>query len=338
MFYTERSSDGFSESLDSVFKAYPGKKEAIALMRPHSLWARFKIYKSLLTSRVIVTDDTLHYLKNFRLREGQRVFQLWHGCGVFRRFALDAPIHGTRLEEMRKHSQYSAVAASSEDCRQYFAHAFGISPEVVLPVGTPKTDLLLSSEQTGRFRSRLIKKHPLLKDKKIYLYCPTKRNSALSQRFNPQIDWEKLNASLLPNEIFIVNRHPFMNEEFFKKWRYRRVRDYTFEPTPELLAAADVLITDYSTVFYDACLLKVPTVFYCPDLDKIEQDFYLNIPEDLPGNTVFEPENLLDEIRNSLRNPPLEQAEAFRQKQLSACDGKATKRTVEIIEEWIKAN
>jgi predicted glycosyltransferase len=73
-----------------------------------------------------------------------------------------------------------------------------------------------------------------------------------------------------------------MREDYLRGRHYDKLRDYTAEPFFELLALADVVVTDYSSVIFDASLLGTPMVFYCPDFDTYERDFYLDYPADLP--------------------------------------------------------
>ena len=96
------------------------------------------------------------------------------------------------------------------------------------------------------------------------------------------------------------------------------------------------MITDYSSVIYDACLLDVPMVFYCPDYKEYERGFYLDFPDDLPCEMVTDGEKLLTAIRNAKENPPVSKIEKFRNEQMSACDGNSTRRAVELIKIWLK--
>ena len=108
------------------------------------------------------------------------------------------------------------------------------------------------------------------------------------------------------------------------------------ESTLALTAACDVMITDYSSVIYDACLLDVPMVFYCSDYKEYERGFYLDFPDDLPGEMITDVGKLLDAVRSAKENPPVSRIEKFRNEQMSACDGNSTQRAVELIKSWLK--
>ncbi|MBP3696180.1 MAG: CDP-glycerol glycerophosphotransferase family protein, partial [Clostridia bacterium] len=79
-----------------------------------------------------------------------------------------------------------------------------------------------------------------------------------------------------------------------------------------------------------------PTVFYCPDYKEYTRGFYLNFPDDLPGELVSEPEKLLDAVRSAKENLSAQRIEKFRSEQISACDGHAAERAAQVIKDWLK--
>lgn len=178
--------------------------------------------------------------------------------------------------------------------------------------------------------------HPLLKGKKVYLYLPTFREEdGAVVDFDPKIDFEKLNDELDDDEVFVVSRHPVMKAEYFKDKHYSRVKDYTFEQTTDLLCVADLVITDYSSVVFDASLMRIPTLFYCPDFKSYERDFYLDYEKDLPGIIIKDSSELLSSARETINNPDTDGIEAFVEKQMSACDGHSTERIAKLIESYL---
>ncbi|MEI6580339.1 MAG: CDP-glycerol glycerophosphotransferase family protein, partial [Eubacteriales bacterium] len=288
LFYTIRAQGKLLENSRCVFDNLDTEKKVLAYTLPHSFLVQLKMRYNLLTNKVIVTDDYVRYLRMFKLRKVQKVVQLWHACGAFKRFGLDAPSRLTKEEEKRTHSQYSAVCVSSEPCREHYAHAFGINVDAVLPIGVPRTDTLINPESRAKLRENMLSKHPLLKGKKIILFCPTFRElNSKPAEYDPQIDWGKLNSELAEGEIFIIKKHPIMKEDYLKGKMVDKIVDLSDEPTSELLAAADLVITDYSSVIFDAAALGCPMLFYCPDFESYDRDFYLKYPEDLPGPVVY---------------------------------------------------
>lgn len=332
LFYTVRANGKLLENAKAVYDALDTEKVVFAHMLPHSVKIKPLAYYYLLTSKVIVTDDYLRYMRAIRLRKGQKLFQIWHACGAFKKFGLDAPSKLTEAEERATHSQYDAVAVTAPKCGKSFAHAFGISEDKCLPIGLPRTDKLL--KDAPEMRESVFEKHPEFRNKKIYLYCPTFREKDGSYIiYDTGIDFEKLSGILSEDEIFVIRRHPLMDYKICDK--YDNIIDLTGESTLALTAACDVMITDYSSVIYDACLLDVPMVFYCPDYKEYERGFYLDFPDDLPGEMVTDGDMLLDAIRNAKENPPVSKIQKFRNEQMIACDGNSTERAVELIKSWL---
>lgn len=334
LFYTIRADGKLLDNAKAVYDALDAEKVIFAHMLPHLMKLKPKVFYYLLTSRVIVTDDYCRYMRTVKLREGQKLFQIWHACGAFKHFGLDAPSKLSRREELATHSQYSAVAVTAENCRKPYAGAFGISEEKCLPIGLPRTDIILANSE--KMKSDIFDKYPDFKDKTIYLFCPTFREKNGSKiKYETGIDWSALSENMNDNEVFVIRRHPIMDYQLTDK-EYPNIIDLSDESTLALTAACSVLITDYSSVIYDACLLDVPMVFYCPDIKNYERGFYLKFPDDLPGETVMQGSELLSALRKAKENPPVEQIRKFKNGQMGACDGHSTERAVELIKSWLK--
>ena len=334
LFYTIRADGKLLDNAKAVYDALDAKKVVFAHKLPHSVKIKPLAYYYLLTSKVIVTDDYVRYMRAIKLRKGQKLFQIWHACGAFKKFGLDAPSLLTPAEERATHAQYSAVAVTSEKCRKSYAGAFGISDEICLPIGLPRTDKLL--KDAPEMRNGIFEKYPQFAGKKIYLYCPTFReDDGVRKVYDPKIDWSAISKAMNGDEIFVIRRHPMMDYRF-ENGEYPNIIDLTGESTLALTAACDVMITDYSSVIYDACLLGVPTVFYCPDHKKYERGFYLDFPDGLPGEMITNGAELLRKVRSAKENPPAERIEKFKSEQINACDGNSTERAVELIKNWMK--
>lgn len=337
-FYTTRADKAPLENLACVYNLFDGEKVLFAKRYPHKLKDSLRIHKYILTSKVIVTDDYINLLKKVRLRENQKVIQLWYAGGALRRFGLDSPDKDSRIEEYKVHSQYTDVCVSSEYVRQFYAHAFGVEMDVIRAYGNPRTDLIVDEEKLRESRESICSKHPLLKDKKrIYVYLPTNREyEDETMVFNPQLDFDELNDVLDDDEIFIFCRHPNMKHEYIKGMLYPRVKDYTSDSAMELLAVADVVITDYSAVMFDSSVMEIPMVFYCPDYDSYDCDFYLNYESDVPGEIIKDPKELLEAVRRAKENGFKESIKAFKEREMGACDGNSTQRVCRLIEEYLK--
>ena len=99
----------------------------------------------------------------------------------------------------------------------------------------------------------------------------------------------------------------------------------------DLLLIADVLITDYSSVIFEAALLDIHVVFFAYDLEEyiVERDFFYPYEYYTYGSVVFSQEELEEAIIE--KNDCFSKKEKFVDYFMKACDGKSTKRVIEMI-------
>ena len=113
-----------------------------------------------------------------------------------------------------------------------------------------------------------------------------------------------------------------------------KIIDLTSSPSVQLYCVSSVIVTDYSSVVFDACLLDVAFVFYCPDMESYDRDFYINPETDLPGKVTQESTQLISAMRAALDNPDKDKVKQFREFHMGACDGKASERAAKLTEDF----
>jgi CDP-glycerol glycerophosphotransferase len=104
----------------------------------------------------------------------------------------------------------------------------------------------------------------------------------------------------------------------------------------ELYLASDMLITDYSSVFFDYAVLRRPILFYAPDLELYRdtlRGFYLDYDKDLPGPIVTTEAELFDAVRepDASQAPFLRDRDSFLARFAPNDDGHAAERVVDAI-------
>ena len=331
--YTIRSTDCLRENLQCVYAALHCKKKKKKKMLPHGKKDILRARYYLLTSRVILTDDYIRYLRDVKLHPQQKVIQIWHAVGAFKRFGLDAPSRLTPEDERRTHAAYTTVCVSAEAVRPFYASAFGIGIEKVQPLGVPRTDVLLDKAAMQQKRDTFFKANPALQNKTCYVYLPTFRETNGTVRpFDPQLPFDAISRALQPDEVLLIGRHPVMQTPFFPPDTYKNILDLSGTETTLLLSAAAVVITDYSSVVFDAALLVKPLLFYCPDLDDYERTFYLDYQTDLPGEICRDGNAFLPLVRQAKQTANNEKIRQFCKIEAGACDGHSTERIVRLIE------
>ena len=337
VFFISIRSNRLVENNKAVYEVYKGKKSVFTHMAPHNWIQKLKIYWNLASSKIIVTDDYLSYLRTFELKPEQKVIQLWHACGAFKKFGLDY-VSADITREKKTHRQYDAVVVSSESIREVYANAFGIDVSKVLALGTPRTDNLMNSEYVSREKERFYDSYPQFKNKKIILYTPTFRENGTERiEYDPQIEWNRFSEILGDDIVFIIKRHPIMKYDLLNEERYNNIIDLSNESTERLMMVCDILVTDYSSTVFEGALLEKPLILYCPDFGIYERDFYLKFPDDLYGVFVTTQEGLIHSIEKILGNPDVqvEGLGKFKEKYMGMCDGHSSERVAQFIHDEI---
>ena len=267
-------------------------------------------------------------------RKETRVIQLWHGCGAFKKFGYDAFDDIPKGYRGNVYKNYDLVTVSGGYCVSFFQSAMRLGKEIVKPLGCCMTDRLFDREYLNLCRTKFKHIHPDAEGKRIVLWAPTFRGNAGDAYVVGEQYIDRL-ADLYKNELYIIKSlHP-MSEGCLA----------SFMSSSELLVCADVLITDYSSIFFEYLLLDRPIVFFVPDYEDYARDrgFYLDF-DSLPGHIVKN--NNIDEavriLYNAIGGDKQEKDAAnesqmrvlrqkFREQYMSACDGHATERIVKEI-------
>ena len=133
--------------------------------------------------------------------------------------------------------------------------------------------------------------------------------------------------------IVIIKHHPFVGEKHpVDKSVCGKVLDLSQESEiNDLLFVTDLLITDYSSVIFEASLLNIPMLFYAFDLEEyvVTRDFYYPFKNFVPGKIVRNLPQIKEAIRHS--DYELEKVDTFKQRFFDDLDGKASERVAEFI-------
>ena len=97
-----------------------------------------------------------------------------------------------------------------------------------------------------------------------------------------------------------------------------------------------MLITDYSSVIFEYALLKKPIAFFCYDMANYNRGFYLNYPDDLPGEVYETQEELAEFLRAVDKHTITDKYNSFVEKYMSACDGHSCERIAGLINSYME--
>lgn len=289
-------------------------------------------------AKVILIDDYVLFLENMGISRKTKVMQLWHACGAFKTFGFSRTgKKGGPLQKAVTHRNYSYAFVSSANVAKYYAEGFGIAEKKVIPCGIPRTDMFFDEQVRAEKRDRLFSEYPVLKDKKVILFAPTFRGDGKQTAYyeKNRFDPDRLMDGLSEEYVLIIKHHPFVKLKYKTEERNRdRIFDFSGKSEiNDLLFITDLLITDYSSVIYEASILNIPMLFYAYDLENYiaTRDFYSGYEHFVPGRIVQTQEELLEAIRSE--DYEQEKVEAFCRKNFDIRDGKASSRVAAFIKE-----
>ena len=270
-------------------------------------------------------------------RYKQKRMELWHGI----------PFKGF-LEENRKQisdsfNRSSTVVITSSFFREVFSKKWNVKEGVLKDLGQPRTDMLINRAKS----KRKIKQKLGIAQKKIVFYAPTHEQDEGVDK--PLFPWNsddtiKRILNLIDNETSIIIRpHPYWKElitPFVADKIKNDERVYYMPPsvvneTEELIYISDVLITDWSSIYFDFLLMNKPTIFL--DLPNPFKDNFLMKPDERIGYLSSNLNELLVNISESINNIESYHKKydvrlmKLKSKVYSNTDGKATERCIEEI-------
>ena len=301
----------------------------------------FKYGYYLASSKVILIDDYIRSVYEIRKRKDNYLIQVWHACGAFKAFGFSRlSKEGCWSQDSRSHRTYDYCLVSSRKVAKHYAEAFGMNVDRVIATGVPRTDIFFDEAYKREIRAKIFSTYPMLKDKKVILFAPTFRGSSKKEGNYPhyRFDYKKIFESFGDEYRIIIKHHPHVNNKPVIENEYKdRVIDLSKnEELNELLFVTDILITDYSSVIFEAALLDIPMLFYAFDLDEYisSRGFYCEYISFIPGKLV---ENM-DEIIDALMVGEFEADKIieFKKDFFDDLDGKSGKRASEFIKRLMK--
>ena len=116
----------------------------------------------------IFLNDNFMPLGYLRPQASTKIVQLWHGQGVFKKFGLHINVdENVRKRELSADKKLTYVVCSSENVKDIYATAFGVSPEKVIATGTPNEDFYFRSNDLQMIREDFDNRYESCKNKKL---------------------------------------------------------------------------------------------------------------------------------------------------------------------------
>lgn len=314
-FFGKSYSDSPKYIYEYLSKNYPGKYRFIWVVNKrtkipyrHTRVKRFSIRYCYYLARCKYDVFNVRQPEWVRKREGNVFLETWHGTPL-KKLVFDqeevmgaSPLYKAQFYKQSRVWDY--LVAANHFSTEAFRSAFLFDKEI-LEYGYPRNDIL-HSENREQIASEIKKKLRIPENKKTILYAPTWRDDEYYGRgeykFALKLDLHLLKKELGKDYVVLLRTHYFIADSL----DVTGLEDFAFnvskyDDISELYLISDMLITDYSSVFFDYANLKRPILFYTYDLDKYRdmlRGFYMDIETEVPGPLLFTNEEVVDAIRD----------------------------------------
>lgn len=288
-------------------------------------------------------------LEHISKKEGQIYVQCWHGTPL-KKLRYDIEATGAVLntiKEIRKRNDIDAkrfdyFISPSKYCTEKFTSAFNLKAigkeDIIIEKGYPRNDFLFNKTQEDIIEIK--KKIGIPLDKKVIFYLPTFRDnqhtSGVGYTYKMELDLDRFKEKFADKYVLLFSPHYFIaNSIDLSKYEGFVINVARYDEINELYLASDIIMTDYSSVFFDFANLKKPMLFYMYDYEVYQgqlRDFYISLDE-LPGpiaKNQDELESYLDNIEEEAKKNR-EKYIKFNQKYNYLDDGNASQRVINEI-------
>lgn len=301
---------------------------------PRSLFSFIKGIYHLATARYVFVDNYHVVLAGCSFRPEVKCTQLWHANGAVKYFGFrDKTIKNrpdSAHERFKKvYSRFHHLAVSSDEMAYIFSEAFGADDSRMIRTGVPRTDFFYNSEAAANAALKIKAELPALKNKKTLLYAPTFRDHQFDID-NVHLDIELMKKSLSSEYHLLLKFHPAVKLSGFNNNEFVTDVSAGFEIN-SLLAAADILITDYSSIPFEFSILNKPMIFFPYDLKEYERErgIWFNYESYMPGPIAYNTEAIIKAVQDN--NFDMQKVTAFNTQWNKYSSGHSSRNLIEHI-------
>jgi len=285
-------------------------------------------FLTALRARIWITNSGIERGLSFKSRHTLYV-NTWHGS-TMKKMGNDIPQDNESFRTRGRMSD-DIMLAQSEEQADIFSRVFVIPRSHFRIYGLPRNDRLchVTAADCMAARERL----GLPADRRVILYAPTFREYDRDDTgciMRPPLDLARWDHELSSQYVLLFRAHyevahvlGVTDSDFV-----HNVTDYPV--LDDLMLASDLLISDYSSIFYDYSLLGRPMLHYCYDYEKYdaERGLYFDIRQYLDGSETET--GLLELLSHFDKKREQQRLRDFR-KRFALADGEATPRLLDEI-------
>lgn len=286
-------------------------------------------FAALARSKYLVSNNNLP--QYFRKRAGQIYLQTWHGTPL-KRIGKDIGINklsaGYNQAMKREASYWDYLISPNQYSSEIFPRAFGFRGRL-LETGYPRNDRLVKPKP-----GVLLEKLGIAEGQTVILYAPTWRDDSRDDQGN----WATVNnleQVKLPGNFTLLYRGHTNTAASERNLGLRTIDVTNYPDVTDLYIAADVLVTDYSSVMFDFSVSGKPIIFLCPDLDEYREfrGLYFDFEDEAPGPILQTSKQVVEVLKSLAKNNRKysQKYSKWRKKFNRLEDGKASARVVDAV-------
>jgi CDP-ribitol ribitolphosphotransferase len=285
------------------------------------------------TSEYIMLDNVFLPMAYLKFHKKVKVIQLWHGTGTIKKFGQDVNIGMLKRLEKKANARLTHLIVNSKQTKEEYASAFGVSEDRIFIYGLPRTDIFFDPNKKEERIHKFYRQYPELKGKRLVLYAPTFRDQE-KDRPRLLLDTELLCEKTTEDFVFLLRLHPFVEQAYRRTVQEKSgqktdhvISMSSYPDINTLLLVSDYLISDYSSVIFEYCLLNRPIIFFAYDLKQFsntDRGFYQPYEEFVPGPVVIDTQSVAELLNKNQFDIKI--IENFKNKSYQFLDGKSAER------------
>lgn len=285
----------FEDRKDIFFATTSNLVPKSNVVKPHS----WKFYKKLYTSKVVIFESWIP--QDFIKKQNTCWINLWHGTPLKKMF-FDSNEEEIFIKNPKnKINKYKTLIntdyllTDNININKYFNTSFLFDDSKLLDFGYPRVKYLIDNKNNKKLKEEIRNKLNISSDKKIIMYLPTWRDynyGTTNNDFDYFLDQKKFSKNIGKDYVLISKDHAFLRKA-------EGVSNTDIE-TQELLLVSDFVISDYSSVIFDAFAIDIPVCLLVKDFDKYQKSrgVYLDMYDDLKSFVVDDENSLINLIKN----------------------------------------
>lgn len=314
-----------------------------------------KVVKRNTSDEDIEVAQSKYWITNFKLvdkfipKKEQIYVQCWHGTPL-KKLGYDLEKSDNvmnSIDEIRDKyktdaHRFTYLLSPSKFTTEKFATAWNLKEfgreDALLEEGYPRNDFLSNATAEDIEEIKVKLGMDQIGDKKIILYAPTWRDnqhqSGVGYTYKTEVDFDKLRDELGDEYVILFRAHYLVANSFdFDKYQGFVYDVSKYDDINHLYLAADVLITDYSSVFFDYAILEKPMIFYMYDLEDYRDNlrgFYIGLDE-LPGEIAENELTLIEALKVIDNQYDFNKLREFNKIYNNLSDGNAAERVIKRV-------